>query len=94
MTGTIYLLHFSQPYKHASHYTGFTTDLESRLVAHARSTGARLLKVITQAGITFNLARTWKGTRKGERRIKNRGGAARIGPVYNPQAMNRAKAIN
>jgi predicted GIY-YIG superfamily endonuclease len=94
MKGTIYLLHFSQPYKHAAHYLGFTTNLKARLEAHSKGTGARLLEVITQAGITFNLARTWKGTRKGERRIKNRGGAARICPVCNPQAMNRAKAIN
>jgi predicted GIY-YIG superfamily endonuclease len=94
MTGTIYLLHFSEPYRHAKHYIGYTRDLSARLESHARGTGARLLEVITQAGITFNLARTWKGTRKGERRIKKRGGAARICPVCNPQAMNRAKAIN
>ena len=25
--GTVYLLHFSEPYKHARHYTGWTEDL-------------------------------------------------------------------
>jgi predicted GIY-YIG superfamily endonuclease len=93
MKGTIYLLHFSQPFGHAKHYTGYTRDLSTRLESHARGTGARLLEVVTQAGITFQLARTWIGTRKGERRLKNRGGASRICPLCNPKAMNRAKAI-
>jgi hypothetical protein len=26
-TGTIYLLHFDRPYRHAAHYSGFTTNL-------------------------------------------------------------------
>jgi predicted GIY-YIG superfamily endonuclease len=92
--GTIYLLHFSEAFKHAKHYVGFATDLPSRLAEHANGTGARLLQVITEAGLSFELARTWNGTRKGERRIKNRGGATRICPLCNPTALNRAKAIN
>jgi predicted GIY-YIG superfamily endonuclease len=59
MGGTIYLLHFSEAYKHARHYVGFTTDLQSRLEAHTKGTGARLPEVITLAGIAFELARTW-----------------------------------
>ena len=70
MKGTVYLLHFSEAYKHARHYVGFTNNLESRLDAHARGQGARLLQVIIEAGHTFELARTWQGTRKDERRIK------------------------
>jgi predicted GIY-YIG superfamily endonuclease len=94
MRGTIYLLHFSQPYKHAAHYIGFTQDLTARLEAHTNGTGARLMEVITQAGITFSLARTWNGTRKGERGLKNRKEAPALCPVCNPQAMKLAKAIN
>jgi predicted GIY-YIG superfamily endonuclease len=94
MRNTIYLLHFSKPYRHAKHYIGFTKDLPARLEAHASGKGARLLEVITEAGLTFQLARTWKGTRKTERRIKNRGGAARICPLCDAHAMRRAKAIN
>jgi predicted GIY-YIG superfamily endonuclease len=90
MKGTIYLLHFNRPYKHAAHYIGYTRDLSARLESHANGTGARLVEVITQAGITFQLARTWQGTRKTERSLKNRGGAKRICPLCNPQAMNRA----
>src|SRR5262245_43305093 len=79
--GTIYLLHFSEPYKHAKLYVGFTEDLAARLEAHATGQGARLMEVITQAGISFQLARTWTGSREDERRIKNRKEAPRLCPV-------------
>jgi predicted GIY-YIG superfamily endonuclease len=92
--GTVYLLHFSQAYKHARHYVGFTTNLDERLESHSKGTGARLLEVITQSGISFRLVRTWQGSRKTERRIKNRKETPALCPVCNPQAMKRAKAIN
>ena len=57
--GTVYLLHFSEPYKHARHYTGWTEDLPARLGAHGNGRGARLMEVIKVAGIGFPLARTW-----------------------------------
>ena len=31
-SGVVYLVHFTQPYRHARHYTGWTADLDSRLV--------------------------------------------------------------
>src|SRR5262245_57772733 len=79
--GTVYLLHFNSPYKHARHYVGYTKDLPARLAAHANGQGARLLEVITGAGISFQLARTWQGTRRDERRIKNRKEAPRLCPL-------------
>jgi predicted GIY-YIG superfamily endonuclease len=79
--GVIYLLHFSEPYKHARHYVGFATNLDKRLESHARGTGARLLEVITQSGIRFQLARTWQGSRKDERAIKNQKNSPRLCPV-------------
>jgi predicted GIY-YIG superfamily endonuclease len=94
MKGIIYLLHFSQPFGHAKHYTGYTRDLSARLESHATGKGARLLEVITDAGLTFQLARTWQGTRKTERKIKNRKEAPKLCPVCNPQAMNLAKTVN
>lgn len=81
MKGIIYLLHFSSPYHHARHYTGWTKDLSSRLAAHANGQGARIMQVVTGAGITFTLARTWSGTRKVERNIKNRKNAPRYCPI-------------
>src|SRR5688572_11787332 len=79
--GTVYLLHFDRPYKHARHYTGWTLHLEERLAEHAAGHGARLLAVVREAGINWTLARTWKGTRHRERRIKNQGGASRFCPM-------------
>jgi predicted GIY-YIG superfamily endonuclease len=78
--GTIYLIHLDTPYKHARHYTGWTTDLPARLQAHREGRGARLMEVITQAGITWRLARTWPGGRSRERAIKDRHEAPRLCP--------------
>ena len=78
--GTVYLLHFDRPYKHARHYCGWTTDLDGRLAAHRSGSGARLIAVITQAGIGFTVARTWRGSRLRERQIKRQGGLSRCCP--------------
>jgi predicted GIY-YIG superfamily endonuclease len=79
--GTVYLIHFDQPYRHARHYTGWTPDLDTRLSKHAKGQGARLLTVARQAGITWRLARTWTGTRTTERALKRQGGASRRCPL-------------
>ena len=42
--GTIYLLHFARPYKHARHYLGFAEDLERRL-KNQRNAPARLCPI-------------------------------------------------
>lgn len=81
--GTIYLLHFSQPYHHAKHYCGWTHNgkLAERLDDHRAGRGAKLMAVISEAGIDFEVAATWAGTRSDERHIKNRGGLARVCPI-------------
>jgi predicted GIY-YIG superfamily endonuclease len=81
--GTIYLLHFTTAYRHAKHYIGFATagHLDARLAEHKNGTGARLMQVIAQAGISFTLARTWEGSRTRERQIKRQGGASRCCPL-------------
>lgn len=86
--GTVYLLHFSAPYRHARHYVGWTDDLPARLAAHATGHGARLIAVITAAGIGFTVARTVAGDRHLERAIKNAGGAVRYCPVCTPKPRN------
>lgn len=70
---TIYLLHFDVPYKHAKHYLGIAKDLEARLAEHTAGYGARLTQVVKDAGIGWSVARTWKGDRKRERQLKQRG---------------------
>ncbi len=79
--GTVYLLHFDRPYKHARHYTGWTDDLAARLARHASGDGARLLAVAYAAGIRWQLARTWDGPRARERQLKRQGGASRHCPM-------------
>lgn len=86
--GVVYLLHFSHPYQHARHYTGWTEDLIDRLERHATGNGARLMAVIFQAGIGFTLVRTCEGTRRTERAIKNAGGAVRYCPACTPHPRN------
>lgn len=83
---TVYLLHFTEPYKHARHYLGFALDLDARLARHLAGNGARLIEVITQANIGFVLARTWEGDRKLERRLKNRHNSPQLCPICNPPA--------
>ena len=62
MTGTVYLLHFDQPYKHARHYVGWTArNVKRRLAEHEAGRGARLLAVVREAGIGWQLARLWPG---------------------------------
>ena len=80
--GTVYLLHFDQRHEHAGHYTGWAEDLDRRIPEHQQGRGAHLVEVITQAGITFRLARVWPGvTRARERQLKQQGGASRRCPI-------------
>ena len=79
--GTVYLLHFDRPCRHAGHYTGWTTDLTARLAQHHAGQGARLLAVARAAGIGWRLARTWTGSRNTERALKRQGGASRRCPL-------------
>jgi predicted GIY-YIG superfamily endonuclease len=80
--GTVYLFHFDQRYEHAGHYTGWAEDLDHRVAEHLAGRGARLIEVITQAGIGFRLARTWPDvTRARERQLKRQGGASRHCPI-------------
>ncbi len=73
----VYVLHFHRRYYHAGHYLGVTACLDARLLLHKHGRGARLMKAVAEAGITFELARLWKmGTweeaRKLERALKKR----------------------
>lgn len=78
---TVYLLHFDRPYKHARHYVGRTENVKRRLAEHAAGRGARLLAVVREAGIGWQLARLWPGGAARERQIKRQGGHARHCPL-------------
>jgi predicted GIY-YIG superfamily endonuclease len=82
--GLVYLIHFDTAYKHARHYTGFTTDLPDRMEDHRKGRGARLMEVIKEAGISWRVVRTWPGTKDLERAIKDRHEAPRLCPECTP----------
>ncbi len=88
---TVYLIHFDRPYKHARHYLGSTTDLPQRLHQHGTSEGARLMQVVTQAGIPWMLARTWKGGWTLEKKLKRRKNAPRLCPQCIQEELTNGK---
>lgn len=70
VVGTVYLLHFAEPYYHARHYAGFSAHLPRRIADHRRGRGARLVAAVIHAEIAFIVVRTWDGvTRAFERRV-------------------------
>jgi hypothetical protein len=84
-TGTVYLIHFARPLAHARHYLGWTAiSLAERIEQHRAGRGARLLQVITAAGIPFEVVRTWPGGRPLERRLKDGHQAPRLCPLCSP----------
>jgi predicted GIY-YIG superfamily endonuclease len=82
----VYLLHFDEPFGHARHYLGYASpgNLHARLAHHAAGSGANLLRHVAKAGIGWQLARTWSGSRTRERQLKARG-HARCCPVCRPE---------
>jgi predicted GIY-YIG superfamily endonuclease len=96
--GTCYLLHFTEPYagtpartgnkpQIVSHYLGLApVSLGRRLAAHRSGNGARLIAVISAAGIGWELARTWPPAPGLERRLKKRKKARELCPICSPGA--------
>ena len=78
---TVYLIHFDEPYRHARHYLGVAQNLDNRLAEHRQGSGARLMQVVGEAGIGWQVARTWTGDRKLERHLKNRHDAPGLCPL-------------
>ena len=92
----VYLIHFDRLYMPypgaplrdcAGHYCGWTTNLAARLARHATGGGARLLAVVHQADISWQLARVWPGPRERERQLKRQGGASRRCPLCRPLGL-------
>ena len=95
---TLYLIHFSRPYKHARHYLGMTRDLERRLALHREGNGANLLAVVSRAGIEWECVRTWavpEGMtgRQTELVLKAQKNTPRLCPICNERAAtNKSEA--
>jgi len=85
----VYLIHLSEPYKHAHHYIGFVEedeDVLQRLEKHKKGIGSKMLKAVNGAGIDYFIARCWPGyTRTQERELKNRKNSRLLCPICNPK---------
>lgn len=91
--GYVYLIHFKTPYKHAEHYLGSAVNLVARLDAHRRGTGARLMEVIVEAGISWEISKIWKCdtpelARLLEARLKRRSNDKRLCPICQHKEMD------
>jgi predicted GIY-YIG superfamily endonuclease len=81
----VYLIHFNEKLKHAQHYVGFTfRDLDSRIKQHKDGSGARIMEVLKQQGISWEVVRVWEnGDRSFERRLKNTNNTKNYCPACN-----------
>ncbi|HEY6252032.1 MAG TPA: hypothetical protein VI685_18910, partial [Candidatus Angelobacter sp.] len=88
----IYLLHYDRPLHHAQHYLGSCDDPQ-RIQDHGNGTSrARLPQVFCQLGVQFVVARTWEGSRTGERKLKNQKNARVLCPICRTAKLSvRAK---
>ena len=77
----MYLLHFITPYKHARHYLGCADDVSARLAQHRHGTGARLTQVVLEHGGSWAIARTWRGGRTLERKLKAWHSGVKLCPI-------------
>lgn len=96
MNGTIYLIHFDQPFGHAQHYLGWARDVEARIAHHRNGSGANLLRHVNEAGITWQVVRTWPNmTKNDERRMKIGSHAPQYCPICNPnpRSIRQNRAI-
>lgn len=81
-TSTIYLLHFEPAYHHARHYIGSTDrDVADRVQEHMTGIGSPLIAAAINAGCHLELARTWPGGRKEERRLHLQKNSPRLCPI-------------
>ena len=92
--GIVYLIHLSAPigiaqnvphkraYKpQAQHYLGWTMNLSERFLQHQKGNGAKFLKRANELGVTFEVVRTWSGTRANERELKRKKNMRRYCPL-------------
>lgn len=67
----VYLLCLSRRLaSHAKHYIGSTANVRARLQRHRSGRGSAMLAACNRRGISYTVARTWRGDRKTERRLK------------------------
>ncbi|HLE04002.1 MAG TPA: hypothetical protein VI729_05225 [Anaerolineales bacterium] len=91
-SGIIYLIHFETKLHHAQHYLGFAVDLNFRLNQHHAGNGSKLMAAVHNAAIGWIVARTWRGSRDFERRLKNLHAGPRLCPICRANLGIHAKS--
>ena len=88
MPGTVYLIHFDRPIGNpdnpraqAQHYIGWTESLADRMLAHFKGHGSAIMAYLSGSKIGWQVARTWEGNRRLERKLKNRKNAKMFCPI-------------
>lgn len=90
--GTVYLIHFHHKLNHAGHYVGYTDNIEKRMSCHQNGNGSKLMKAISVAGISWEVARIWQNVdRNFERSLKNRKNTPKLCPVCNKKLKGETK---
>jgi predicted GIY-YIG superfamily endonuclease len=92
----VYLLHFDAPIcpgHPTRHYIGWTWNLPERLRLHRAGRGARLTQVAIERGITWRVARLWRGDRAYERQIKRWKMAPRLCPICQQEQLENASPV-
>ncbi|MBC8264184.1 MAG: GIY-YIG nuclease family protein [Anaerolineales bacterium] len=89
---SVYLIHFerpignlSNPRGQAQHYIGYARDLGARVKAHRSGNGSKIMAAVTQAGVAWEIVRTWEGGRELERQLKRQKNAPRFCPICKPE---------
>lgn len=78
----VYVLHIEPAYKHAVHYTGFSWNIEKRVLEHLSGNGSNLCKAAIRAGCHLILVHVEQGAdRARERSIKNQGAGRAVCPL-------------
>ncbi len=79
--GSVYLLHFDPPFKHARHYLGWSASVAERVATHRMGRGSPLVRAALAAGCNVRLVRVWgRCSRILERHLKNQKNAPRLCP--------------
>jgi hypothetical protein len=98
--GVVYEIHFDEPIGNpenpramAQHYTGYTSDLASRLEDHRHGRTAAIMHAVRQAGVGWRVVRTWPGTRDTERAIKDLHAGRRLCPECTERPLTGAAAV-
>ena len=86
----VYLIHFQTRLHHAGHYIGFTDNLQARIQQHSSGQGARLLQVLNEKEIPWNVVRIWpEGTKGLESELKHQKHGPRLCPICNPASESK-----